>query len=390
MRFSHADGSTVHLSYCTNVHPAESLDGIVAQLDRWAVPVRERLSADRLGVGLWLPRRAASELSADPAATGRLRRALATRGLEAVSLNAFPYEAFHAPRVKRDVYRPDWADPERLRYTLDLARILARLLPDDAARGSISTLPLGWRPWWSSRKQSAADAALDRLAEGLEAVAAEEGRPVRVGFEPEPGCIVERTEHAVELLAGRSPGLLGVCLDTCHLAVAFEDPAAALKALAAAGVPVVKLQASCALHVPSPRAPGTAAALADFDEPRFLHQTREAATGLPLSRDDLDEALGPDGLPGDAPWRVHFHIPLHATPPPPIGSTRQVLRDTLAGLFGAAAAGTDHVEVETYTWNVLPPGRRPSGPSPLAAGIAAELDWMSGEFLDLGLKEARR
>ncbi|MFF7647705.1 metabolite traffic protein EboE [Streptomyces canus] len=390
MRFRHPDGSTVHLSYCTNVHAAESLDGILAQLDRHAVPVRQRLGVDRLGVGLWIPRQAAGELAGDPSAVAGLRRALTTRGLEVVSLNAFPYQGFHAARVKRDVYVPDWADPVRLRYTLDLARVLSRLLPDDTARGSISTLPLGWRAWWSPQRQTAAEAALERLAAGLSRLAAEEGRPVRVGFEPEPGCVVERTEHAVELLAGRDPEVLGICLDTCHLAVAFEEPAAALRRLAAAGVSVVKLQASCALHVPRPRSAETAPVLAAFDEPRFLHQTRESASPLPLAADDLDEALGPDGLPGRAPWRVHFHVPLHAAPRPPLGSTRPVLEATLAGLLGAPTAGTHHIEVETYTWNVLPSGQRPAGPSALAAGIAAELDWTRGEFLGLGLKEDDR
>ncbi|MFE1291270.1 metabolite traffic protein EboE [Streptomyces sp. NPDC058751] len=390
MRFTHPDGSTVHLAYCTNVHPAESLEGILAQLDRHAVPVRERLAVDRLGVGLWIPRQAADELAVDPAAVAGLRRALTDRGLEVLSLNAFPYQGFHAPRVKRNVYLPDWADAARLRYTLDLARVLSRLLPDDAVRGSISTLPLGWRAWWSPQRQAAAEDALDRLAVGLATLAAEEGRPVRVGFEPEPGCVVERTEHAVRLLANRDPEALGICLDTCHLAVAFEEPAAALEQLAAAGVSVVKLQASCALHVPRPRSPEARTVLSDFVEPRFLHQTRESAPPLPMPADDLDEALGPDGLPGDAAWRVHFHVPLHADPQPPLDSTRPVLEATLAGLFGGPAAGTDHVEVETYTWNVLPPGQRPAGPSALTRGIAAELDWTRGKLRGLGLKEDGR
>ncbi|MFE9046286.1 metabolite traffic protein EboE [Streptomyces sp. NPDC007818] len=390
MRFAHQDGTTVHLAYCTNVHPAESLSGILAQLDRHAVPVRERLAVDRLGVGLWIPRRAAEELAADPAAVAVLRRALTDRGLEVLSLNAFPYQGFHAPRVKRDVYLPDWADPARLRYTLDLARVLSRLLPDDAVRGSISTLPLGWRAWWSPPRQAAAEAAMDLLAEGLAELAAAEGRPVRVGFEPEPGCVVERTEEAVKLLESRDAEVLGVCLDACHLAVAFEEPAAALERLAGAGVSVVKLQASCALHVPRPRHPEAAVALADFTEPRFLHQTRESAYPLPLSSDDLDEALGPEGLPGDAPWRVHFHVPLHSEPRPPLRSTRPVLEATLAGLFGTANAGTDHVEVETYTWDVVPPAGRPPASPDLTTGIAAELDWMRGGLSALGLKEENR
>src|SRR5690348_7756184 len=134
MRFRHRDGQTVHLGYCTNVHPGEELTEIVAQLDAYAVPVRERLGADRLGVGLWLAAPVAAQLAAEPEAVRRLRADLDARGLEVVTFNGFPYRAFHAPVVKHAVYRPDWTTRDRLEYTLNLARILVGVLPDDAAR----------------------------------------------------------------------------------------------------------------------------------------------------------------------------------------------------------------------------------------------------------------
>ena len=46
MRFRHPDGSTVHLAYCTNVHPAETLDGVLAQLRDHCEPVRRLLALD--------------------------------------------------------------------------------------------------------------------------------------------------------------------------------------------------------------------------------------------------------------------------------------------------------------------------------------------------------
>jgi len=121
----------MHLSYCTNVHPAEDLAGIIAQFDAYAVPIRERLGTGALGLGLWLSAPVAAELAADHVLRCRLRTELKARGLEVVTLNGFPYRAFHAPVVKRDVYRPSWAQPARREYTLGLARLLARLLPDD-------------------------------------------------------------------------------------------------------------------------------------------------------------------------------------------------------------------------------------------------------------------
>ncbi|GHG01409.1 MULTISPECIES: metabolite traffic protein EboE [Amycolatopsis] len=372
MRFRHRDGTCVHLAYCTNVHQAEDLDGVLAQLARFGEPVRERLGVDRLGLGLWLARPVASELAGDPAAVARLRRELAVRGLEVVTFNGFPYQGFHDPVVKHRVYRPDWAAPERTRYTLDLARLLAELMPDDAVRGSVSTLPLGWRTEWRGD-----DGQLAVLAEGLAA----QDRPVRVAFEPEPGCVIETTAQAASLLSEVDNEWLGICLDTCHLAVGFEDPAAALDRLEAAGLAVVKLQASAALEAADPADPVTRAALESFVEPRFLHQSTE---GGPPGADDLDLALA-GGLPGREPWRVHFHVPLHADPAPPLTSTRPVLTATLAGLFGGAAARTDHVEVETYTWQVLPDA--PADDAGLVAGIAAELAWTRRELIALGLEE---
>ncbi|MEU1886984.1 metabolite traffic protein EboE [Micromonospora sp. WMMD987] len=387
MRLRHADGSTVHLGYCTNVHPAEDAAGILAQLDTYALPVREALGTDLLGLGLWLAAPVAAELAADPAARRRLRAELTHRGLEVVTLNGFPYAAFQAPVVKGAVYHPDWTTGERLRYTLDLARVLADLLPDDAARGSVSTLPLAWRQPWDAGQAEAARRRLDALTAGLAEVERDTGRPVRVGFEPEPGCVVESSGQAAALLADLDPDRLGICLDLAHLACAWEEPVEALARLRAAGLPVVKVQVSAALESADPVA--DAEALARWVEPRFLHQTRTAGCAHAAdpadpayAADDLDAALAAR-LPGA--WRVHYHVPLHAPPEPPLTSTRPVLRAALAALLGGSTAGCDHLDVETYTWGVLPAARRPRTDAELAGGIAAELAFARDELVTLGL-----
>jgi sugar phosphate isomerase/epimerase len=376
MRLRHPDGTLLHLAYCSNVHPADDLDGVAAQLERYAARVRERLDAPVLGVGLWV----AAPALADTAAADRLRAQLDRLGLEVVTLNGFPYTAFHAPVVKLEVYRPNWADEQRRDYTLALARLLARLLPDDVAEGSISTLPLGWRTEWDASDQAAGRLALEQVAFGLGEIEDETGKRIRLALEPEPGCTIETVAQASEFLAGLAPEWIGLCLDACHLAVQFEDPEGAVSQLADAGVPIVKAQVSSALRVPEP---ATARAfLDDFAEPRFLHQVRERVGAAVAGTDDLPEALG-GGLPASSEWRVHFHVPVHAAE----HTTQRELEATLAALTGGPAPVTRHLEVETYTWGVLPDG--PGGDDGLVEGLAAELAWTRDRLVALGAEEIR-
>ncbi|CCK26912.1 hypothetical protein BN159_2533 [Streptomyces davaonensis JCM 4913] len=387
MRFLHPDGSTVHLAYCTNVHPAETLAGVLAQLRDYCEPVRRRLGLERLGIGLWLAEDAAFTLISDPDALRLLRAELAMRRLEVVTLNGFPYEGFGAQEVKYRVYRPDWAEPERLRYTANLARLLTALLPDDVREGSISTLPLAWRTSYDRRSAHTAHNALLSLAEYLDAMERSTGRSISIGLEPEPGCVVETTADAIGPLFDIGHDRIGVCVDTCHLATSFQDPATALGNLWSADIPVVKAQLSAALHAQDPHLPEVREALRAFDEPRFLHQTRVRTTEGLIGTDDLGEALGLGGLPVTGPWRAHFHVPLHAVPARPLTSTLPVLRDCLTHLVGGSAARTHHLEVETYTWEALPPSLRPVDRVGLIEGIAAELAVARDLLTHLGLKE---
>ncbi|GAA1597870.1 metabolite traffic protein EboE [Kribbella sancticallisti] len=382
MRFRHPDGSIVHLAYCTNVHPAEDLDGVIAQLNGCSSLVRKELDVPVLGVGLWLANTLADRLANSSDALNRLKQALARNNLEVVTLNGFPYAGFHDRVVGKKVYLPDWTESARLDYTLDLVKVLADLLPDDASYGSISTLPLAWRVPWSRTRDAAARDAFNRLENRLAQVEATTGRRIRVAIEPEPGCVLEMIPQAAHWLtpySGRS--LIGLCLDTCHLAVQFEQPVDAFAVLARAGVEVVKSQVSAALQIADPSDPAARELLAEFAEPKFLHQTREyGGPGV----DDLD-LVGE--LSGHASWRVHFHVPVHAAPRPPLTSTTDVLDESLRHLVGGAHPLTHHLESETYTWSVLPSA--PKNQQELAEGIAGELAWLRGRLVGLGLEEIK-
>jgi len=367
----------MQLSYCTNVHPAEDLDGMIEQLDVHAGPVRRAAGLDVLGVGLWVPADTAALLARDASARDRLRHALTRNGLVLRTINAFPYRGFHDDVVKLAVYRPDWTTPERLQFTMDCATALADLLPEGGA-GSISTLPLGWREGWDAAADAAAETQLAALVEHLKTIERQTGRVVRVGIEPEPGCILDNVADIAAWLGDRphltSDGWIGLCLDTCHLAVSFADPREAVAVATAAGVRVVKVQASVALEVPDPSAPGTLAALAPFAEARYVHQVRALPVGDDRpAADDLGDVIDADpAWPTDRPWRVHVHVPLHATPAPPLRATTEVLRGAVAAVQGAPHGADAHLDVETYTWSVLPDSLQPET---LVDGIAAELRW---------------
>lgn len=370
------------LSYCTNVHPAEDLRGVLAQFDRYAVPVRERLGADRLGLGLWLAADLARELAEDPAAVKSLRAELLARGLSVLSLNAFPHRGFHDEVVKHSVYRPTWAEPARLRYTEDCAVVLSGLLDDDVEFGSISTLPLGWRTGWTAVDDDRATAAFEDAQEFLADLRDRTGRPIRLAVEPEPGCVLDELPDTTRWLRARvDPDLVGLCLDTCHLAVGFAEPERAVSGIAEAGLRVFKVQISAALHVADPADPAAGAALAEFAEARYLHQVRELGADRVRFADDLP---APD-LPRRGPWRVHVHVPLHLVPEGPLATTTEVTRRALAEVDRVFPDRPPHREVETYTWSVLPNRHRQD----LVRGIAAELSWVRDNALAMHIGGAR-
>jgi sugar phosphate isomerase/epimerase len=384
MRIRTAEGREALLTYCANVHAGETLSDVLEMASRFAGPVRCRLGVAEMGLGLWLSRTALTELRAEGLA--RLRDALADEGLFAFTLNGFPYGDFQAAVVKRRVYHPDAGTEERRTYLRELAEALTSLLPDDLDAGTISTLPLGHRGEAGLDLEARALDQLCGLAQDLARLRERTGKSIRVCLEPEPGCLIETTPEAVRFFtealpdAARRHGVeaaawqehLGLCFDACHQAVAFEDAAAALRSLRAAGVAVGKAQLSSALVV---RAPGSAEArrlLAGFDEPRFLHQARaQRDDGGLAAVDDLPEAAQ---LPADRPWRVHFHVPIHRALVGELGTTRDFLEAALGEL--RRWDRLPHLEVETYTWSVLPEGERPRDDAGLIEGIAEELRWV--------------
>lgn len=387
-----------HLTYCTNIHPGETWEEVRASLARYLPAVRARVAPGRrFGVGLRLSAQAAEALSREEAFE-ELRALLASQQLYVHTLNGFPYGRFHGAPVKEGVYLPDWLDEQRLDYSNRLASLLAALLPADepGLEGCISTVPGAFR----ARVAGATEVArmverLLRHAALLHRLAERRGRVIVLALEPEPCCYLETSAEAVRFfedhlyapaararfaalagvpLAQSEPLLrrhLGVCVDVCHAAVEFEDAGASLEALRAAGIRIGKIQLSAGLRVPV--GGGREARLRAFADPVYLHQVVERRNGAYRRFLDLPQAL--EALAqepaGAREWRVHFHVPLFLRELGPFGNTQEQLEATLARL--RSRAYTQHLEVETYTWDVLPPEYRRDD---IVTSIARELNWV--------------
>lgn len=365
-----------HLAYCTNVHPGEGWDDTLAQLRRHLPPLKAELSPGApFGVGLRLSDLAARELL-EGDRLHRFAAWLGQQGMYVFTLNGFPYGSFHGGPVKDRVYAPDWTQAERLAYTMRLARILAALLPD-GVEGGISTVPVSYKRWHATAAERGAAAAAG-AAQLLEAVAmlvrleADTGKVIHIDLEPEPDCLLE---DAAETLAFFQNHLLHgtaacsaasvlrhvrVCWDACHAAVEYESGADALRLLGAHGISVGKLQISTALKVPlgSPaERAGLVERLRPFAESTYLHQVVERRADSTLRRHpDLHDALHSITDPMAREWRVHFHVPIFWPDCGGLATTQAELRDTLGHIL--ANPSCTHLEIETYTWDVLPPALR--------------------------------
>lgn len=386
-----------HLTYCTNIHAGEPLDEVMASLARHLPAIKAQVApAQPFGVGLRLGHAAAEGLR-DAGALARLKRLLAEGGYYVFTLNGFPYGAFHGRAVKEDAYQPDWSEPARLAYTNLLADILSELLPA-GQEGSVSTVPCTFKPWAEGRLEAITDNLIRHVAH-LAGIGARTGQTISLALEPEPYCLLETIEETAAFfkerlfardgvarlaaltglsVAGAEAAMrahIGVCYDVCHAAVEFEDPRESIARLRAEGILIGKLQLSSALRIAA-FDEASARQLAAFAEPVYLHQAVQKKNGSLTRFVDLPQALAAGGAAAGAELRVHFHVPVFLEQMEHFGTTQAFLAEILAQ--HRVAPISRHLEVETYTWDVLPKAYRTAQ---LSAAIARELDWVKARLL---------
>lgn len=385
----------LHLTYCLNIHPGESWAENFAAIKEKALAVKQRVAPDQwFGLGLRLSHHAATKLANDQSLLHEARDFFAEHQLYPFSINGFPYGRFHSGPVKEKVYEPDWRTPERRDYTLQLADVFTHFLPPEID-GSISTVPCSFKPWIT------ADEDRQLMARNLAAVVAylaairdDTGQEIHLGLEPEPDCYLETTAEMVDffkdsiLTAGvdevaRIMGCsraqaeeltrrhLGVCFDTCHVALQYEDLVASYRRYRDEGIRISKVQLSAALRAPS--TPETWQALRAFAEPVYLHQVKgTTAGGGRIAWYDLGDAL--EELPSFddvQELRVHFHVPLFM---PAAGVLNSTASELTAEFFHELRGGAcSHLEIETYTFDVLP---EEFNPGDVVKSIAREYSWV--------------
>ncbi|MEE2908263.1 MAG: metabolite traffic protein EboE [Planctomycetota bacterium] len=362
------------VGYCTNVHAGATLEDVCAKLQQHVPVIRQYLGDQGpLPIGLWLSRHALDDILVNGVA--QLNHTLDHMGAAVFTLNGFPYGNFHESEVKHRVYAPDWSKSERLIYTIELARVLNLLVPPDTTAG-ISTLPVCWsNP--SAKVLEAAAANLRTAASSLAAIEARTGTCLHVDLEPEPGCLLQRSQDVVDFFENHLLTVadehiirrhLRVCHDVCHAAVMFEPQADAIATYDAAGIAIGKVQVSSALQADGGE-PRQLEELSTFSEPRWLHQVCIRSNDQVSFYEDLPNALEghePDG----GCWRIHFHVPVHQATLGSLSTTQPDLADAI-DLLASRDDITDW-EVETYAWNAMPGFQ---GEHELAKGIAEEIRW---------------
>lgn len=389
-----------HLTYSTLVHPGDDWEQMWHSLTTYVPQVKARVApADRFGVSLRLSANSADTLVRNKTRRDALKRFLDDNDMYLYTVNAFPYGAFKGTRVKERVYEPDWRTDERTQYTINVAEILADVAPAGIAP-SIQTAPLGFKPRGSGPEVMTdyATHVLRVVAELVE-IEARTGRTVTVALEPEPCCVLETTDEAIAffrdyLYSGAAVQTLatlaripvseahaalrrhvGIVYDICHQAVEYENISESLQNLVDAGVPVLKLQEAAALRMPDVEQ-STVEQLRCYSDTIYLTQTIEKKNGKLRRFLNLEDAfVAWEKDPGPREWRTHFHVPVFLEELGPFSTTRSDITDALR--FHKAHHLSAQLEIETYTWDVLPEDTKTGD---IVDYVCRELDWVRNQL----------
>ena len=391
-----------HLTYSTLVHQTDNWEQLWKSVNTYLPAVKARVAPhEKFGVCLRTSAPSAELLSAEPTKVADLKKFFADNDLYLYTANAFVYGVFKKQVIKEDVYEPDWATPERREYTKKVANLLAELAPE-GINPSIQSAPLGFKPKVTGDDVVAAYTSnvIDVVAHLVE-LKKKTGKTVTLGLEPEPRCYLETTDETItyfknHLFSGetakrlaKKTGLneadaaqamrdyMGVVFDIGHQAVGYEDIPVSLQKLVDNGVQIVKLQEAASMYIPDV-SQKIVDALQTFAKTIYLSQTCQKKDGKMTWFLNLEDAFE-DWYknPGPREWRTHFHVPVFLNDlGGNFGTTRFALEEALA--FHKKTPLSTHLEIETYTWDVLPDHLKTGD---IVEYVTRELDWVKGQLI---------
>jgi hypothetical protein len=367
-----------HLSYSTLVHLGDTWAEMNASLREFVPQVKARVSPDApFAVSLRISAASAKTITDSPEERKLLAEFLAKEDLYVYTVNAFPYGPFKGELVMERVYEPDWTTDERVNYTNSVADILAEISPA-GVNPSIQTAPLAFKPNVAGESYiKTFTSNVFRVVAHLHDLEALTGRRVKLAIEPEPACYLETTDETIVWFKDRiysaagvrelsqiagiplseSEGALrrylGIVFDIGHQSVGFEDITESLSKLTNAGIPIFKLQEAASLWVEDVTHEKIKE-LRGFTNTIYLSQTSLKQNGKITKFLNLGEALDAyEANPVPTEMRTHFHVPVFLEELGPFRTTRFGVQEALK--MHRATPLSDHLEIETYTWDVLPP-----------------------------------
>ena len=389
------------LTYCSNIHPGEDWEEHFAQLQLHIPLIKKQVNPDScFGIGLRLSNTASLELKNEKNLSSFIEW-LKKNDCYVFTMNGFPYGSFHHTEVKDKVHAPDWTTQDRVAYTIRLAEILSELLPE-AMDGGISTSPLSYRHWHlPEQMDSVFKKTTSHLLEviiKLIDIKNDTGKTIHIDIEPEPDGLLE---SGIEFLNWYDNWLLPLgisllqkrfgwtnemsvkvlkehvqlCYDICHFAVGYEDHKQMIDLLKQKNISVGKIQVSAAVKAAMPADAGERKPVIDafeqFNESTYLHQVIALQKNGELKKyRDLPEALQQADDPSTTEWRSHFHVPLFVESYGALQSTQQDILNVLD--LHKQKPFTRHLEIETYTWDVLPDALK----LPMTDSIIREMQWV--------------
>ena len=389
-----------HLTYSTLVHPGDTWEEMWDSLVKYVPQVKERFAPNEtFGISLRLSASSAETLVSDRVARESLKTFLSDNDMYLYTVNAFPYGPFKGTTVKAQVYEPDWRSEERTQYTINVAEVLGDVAPEGTSP-SIQSAPLGFKPRVTGPDVvSSFTEHVLRVGAHLVELEARTGRTVGLALEPEPFCFLETTDETIDyftehLYSGRAAltvaklaGIpiseahvalrrhVGIVFDICHQAVEYEDISASLQKLVDAGIPIFKLQEAAAIYVPEVNQV-IVDELARYADTIYLTQTIEKKDGRFNRFLNLEDAFAAwEKDPGPREWRTHIHVPVFLDDLGAFRTTRFAIEDALA--FHKASPLSRQLEIETYTWDVLPAHLKTGD---IVDYVCRELEWVRGQL----------